>query len=95
MGGAAGRRQGDQDGEHKGVPEWMINQRNTAELLGPREPTTPAVFGIDAGPVEDCDWEVVRRNDAEEPSGPTAFSTDQSTQDDWSVESRERGEQAR
>lgn len=95
MGGAAGRRQGDQDGEHKGVPEWMINQRNTAELLGPREPTTPAVFGIDAGPIQDGEWEVVRRDDTEGQGGPAAFSADQPTQDDWSAASGERGEQAR
>ncbi|GEM31481.1 hypothetical protein NN3_24880 [Nocardia neocaledoniensis NBRC 108232] len=95
MAGGAGRRQGDQDSEHKGVPEWMINQRNTDELLGPRKPTTPAVFGIDAGPVRDGEWETVRRDAPEESVGPAAFAADQSTQDGWSAAPGERGERPR
>ncbi|WP_165610179.1 hypothetical protein [Nocardia salmonicida] len=94
-GASAGRRQGDQDGEHKGVPEWMINQRNTDELLGPREPATPAVFGIDAGPTREGEWETVRRDEGAESSGPAAFAADRPAQDDWSATPRERGEQPR
>ncbi|MGW6697268.1 hypothetical protein [Nocardia sp. NPDC055049] len=94
-GAGAGRRQGDQDGEHKGIPEWMINQRNTDELLGPREPATPAVFGIDAGPTREGEWETVRRDEVVESSGPAAFATDRPAQDDWSATPRERGEQPR
>ncbi|MFD3706132.1 hypothetical protein ACFWUP_23585 [Nocardia sp. NPDC058658] len=95
MAGGAGRRQGDQDGEHKGVPEWMINQRNTDELMGPRTPTTPAVFGIDAGPIPDGEWETVRRDDVAESAGPAAFAADQPAQDDWSATPAQRGEQPR
>ncbi|MFC6010208.1 PPE domain-containing protein [Nocardia lasii] len=90
MAGAPGRRSGDQDNEHKGIPEWMINQRNTDELLGPREPTTPAVFGIDTGPIREGEWETVRRDTPEESAGPAAFATDQPAQGDWSSERDER-----
>jgi hypothetical protein len=93
--GGAGRRQGDQDSEHKGVPEWMVNQRNTEELLGPRTPATPAVFGIDAGPIREGEWETVRREETAESAGPVAFAADQPAQDDWSAGPGERGEQRR
>ncbi|MEU4600828.1 PPE domain-containing protein [Nocardia sp. NPDC023988] len=59
----AGRRQDD---DERKTPEWLVNQRNADELLGPREPTVPAVFGIDSGPAREGEWETLRHNENDE-----------------------------
>ncbi|WP_225727451.1 MULTISPECIES: hypothetical protein [unclassified Nocardia] len=40
MPGAAGKGKGDEDSEHK-IPDWLINQENTDELLGEQPKTLP------------------------------------------------------
>ncbi|KAF0846011.1 PPE domain-containing protein [Nocardia caishijiensis] len=69
-GAGAGRRQDD---DERKTPDWLVDQRNTEELIGPREPTVPAVFGIDDGPVREGDWETLRRDES-------AYG-----QDDWTT----------